>query len=159
MQHHTNSTLTKMWKAFSRKTYRDAYVSASIANTVSAQIFTLRDKLGLSQKQLAAKTGMKQSRISALENLDDENISIETLKRLASVFDVALAVRFIPFSELAHWVQNLSPDKIAVKCFNEDNVVIGSSMPELQVNVEMDLPNTAENISYRETNHAQIRAC
>jgi hypothetical protein len=47
--------------------------------------------------------------------------------RIISVFDVALVVRFTPFTELAHWVESipytvkgLSPEALAVKGFEED---------------------------------------
>lgn len=169
MQHHTSlmMKLTNMWKNFQDKSYRDAYVSADISDTITAQVIALRKKLGLSQKQLAEKAGMKQSRISDLENLDDDNVSIDTLKRLASAFDVALTVRFIPFSELVHWVQNLSPEKIAVKCFNEDSIATQSAAPEFKVSLTMDQqevppPARDTSLSYyyhmKVTQHAQARA-
>ena len=40
--------------------------------------------------------------------------SLTSLKKLASVFDVALVVRFAPFSELVDWATTISEDKLAV---------------------------------------------
>jgi transcriptional regulator with XRE-family HTH domain len=102
------------------KDYRDAYVSAHVSNTVASQISMLREKEGWTQKQLAQKAGMSQSRISALEDPNYENYEIGTLKRVASAFDVALTVRFTPFSELVSWVTNLSSEKLLVASFSED---------------------------------------
>ncbi len=51
------------------------------------------------QKQLAQKSGKTQPTISSLE-LSCESTILKTLTRLASAFDVALDVRFVPFSEL-----------------------------------------------------------
>jgi hypothetical protein len=51
---------------------------------------------------------MRQSRISTLEDPNYENFEAATLRRLASAFDVALTIRFIPFSELAGWTARLS---------------------------------------------------
>src|SRR5688572_15007518 len=95
-----SSTVTKLWKKMRNKEYRDSFVAADLSNTVAAQIHSLREKHEWTQSQLAEKTGMKQSRISALEDPDYENFEIKTLRRLAAAFDVGLMVRFVPFSEL-----------------------------------------------------------
>jgi len=117
------SALKTIWKKMGRKSYRDAFVSAHISNTVASQIATLRAKFELTQKQLAEKAGMRQSRISALEDPNYENIEVGTLRRLASAFDVALTVRFVPFSELAKWSVSMSTAKIAVPSFDEDTLL------------------------------------
>lgn len=103
-----------------RKAWRDSYVSAHISNTIAAQITKLRIANGWTQAQLAKHSGMKQSRISALEDPNWENVEIATLKRLASAFNVALTVRFIPFSELAEWASSLSEDKLLVASYEEE---------------------------------------
>jgi transcriptional regulator with XRE-family HTH domain len=140
MSSHINSIpmLAKMWKTFQSKAYRDAYVSADIADTITAQMIALRKKHGWSQKELAERANMKQSRISAIEDPEYENISIATLKRLASVFDVALTVRFIPFSELAHWVHHLSPVKLALKCFHVDSLTAAPALATETTQVTRD---------------------
>lgn len=58
--------------------------------------------------------------ISALEDPNYENIEVGTLRRLASAFDVALTVRFVPFSELATWTVELSQDKLLIPDFSSD---------------------------------------
>jgi hypothetical protein len=65
---------------------------------------------------------MKQSRISALEDPNYENIEVGTLRRLASAFDVGLTVRFVPFSELVRWSATLSDADISVSSFDEDTL-------------------------------------
>lgn len=82
----------------------------------------LREARGWTQKQLAEKCGMRQSRISTLEDPNYENFEAATLRRLASAFDVALTIRFIPFSELAGWTATLSPEKLTPKDFAHDSV-------------------------------------
>ena len=64
----------------------------------------MRDREGWSQEALAEKVGMNQNAISRLENPDYGKPTLTTLKRLAAAFDVALAVRFVPFGELVDWV-------------------------------------------------------
>ena len=48
--------------------------------------------------------GMTQNAISRLESSSYGKSTITTLKRLASAYDVALVVRFVPFSQLVDWV-------------------------------------------------------
>jgi DNA-binding Xre family transcriptional regulator len=64
-------------------------------NPVAEQIVFLRQRRGWTQKQLAEKIGMKQSRISMLENPNYGNIELKTLSRIAAAFRVKLSVRFI----------------------------------------------------------------
>jgi transcriptional regulator with XRE-family HTH domain len=125
-----NSTMKKIWKRMGRKAYRDAFVSAHVSNTVASQIAALRAANQWTQTELAEHAGMKQSRISALEDPNYENIEVGTLRRLASAFDVALTVRFIPFSELAYWAATLSEDKLVVPKFDEDELGGRVSLPQ-----------------------------
>lgn len=54
-----------------------------------------RNKLKLTQKDLAALSGIAQADISRLEN-GNANPSIRTLKKLASAMNMALDIRFVP---------------------------------------------------------------
>lgn len=115
-----NSMMKKIWKKMARKPYRDGYVSASIPDTIAAQITKLRNARGWAQTELARRAGMKQSRISALEDPNWDNVETGTLERIASAFDVALVVRFAPFSELAQWSATLTDDKLVVRSYEEE---------------------------------------
>jgi transcriptional regulator with XRE-family HTH domain len=64
----------------------------------------MRDREGWSQQELAERVEMTQNRISLLENPFKGKPTLTTLKRLAAAFDVALVVRFVPFSQLVKWV-------------------------------------------------------
>jgi transcriptional regulator with XRE-family HTH domain len=131
MSSSTSTTVKQIWKKLTKKEYRDSYVAAHISNTVASQIFMLREARGWTQKELAQKAGMKQSRISALEDPNYENIEVGTLKRLASAFDVALTARFIPFSELATWAADLSQEKLLVSDFANDRLPQTNRLPEI----------------------------
>lgn len=112
---------TQLFKSFMDKEKRDLFVSQNIGTTISAQLFSMREKKDWTQEELAQKTEMAQARISVLENPNYENFSIKTLKRLASAFDVGLMVRFVSFGELAEWVSNLSPEDLAVPDFEHES--------------------------------------
>jgi len=102
------------------KEYRDAFTSEHIASGIPFQIKALRDQREWSQKELGKKATMLQERISVLEDPNYAKFNINTLKKIASAFDVGLVVRFVPFSELAEWELNLSSDSLKVPSFNEE---------------------------------------
>jgi transcriptional regulator with XRE-family HTH domain len=109
-----------IWKKMGRKAYRDSYVSAHISNTVAGQIAAMREARGWTQKELAERAGMKQARVSVLEDPNTENFEARTLKRIASALDVALTIRFLPFSDLVRWADTISDEKMNVRCFDQD---------------------------------------
>jgi len=111
------------------KEYREAFVSSQINIGLPYQIRALRGKM--SQGDLAKRTGMKQPRVSAIERPGQANLNLNTLKRIAAAFDVALIVRFAAFSELIDWAENFSPDTFAVPEFTEDtNLFKGSAIAQ-----------------------------
>ncbi len=61
-----------------------------------------------------------QTNVSRLESPGYGRLNITTLQRIASVFDVALIVRFVPFSELIRWTDELSPEVMAPQSFEEE---------------------------------------
>jgi transcriptional regulator with XRE-family HTH domain len=86
------------------KTERERFVESHLGKGISHQIRAIRDELGCSQIELGEKVGMNQNAISRLESAEYGKPTITTLKRLAAAFDVGLIVRFVPFSEMVHWV-------------------------------------------------------
>jgi transcriptional regulator with XRE-family HTH domain len=118
-----NSKVKAIWKKLRNKDFRDSFVASQISNTIAAQIFSLREARGWKQAEVAVRAGMKQSRISDLEDPNYENYQTRTLVKLASAFDVGLVVKFVPFSELAKWSANLSPRDFLPTEFLKDGIV------------------------------------
>lgn len=121
----------QVWKSLEEVEYRREY-SADVGTGLAFQIKLLREKHGWTQQQLAERTGKQQGTISQWENPDYGRYTINTLKSLASAFDVALLVRFAPFSELVNWSVNLTPQQLAPPSFNEEqakplNAAVASS--------------------------------
>ena len=110
-------------KRLQSKEHREAFVSATVNQTIPFQIRALRlaKERNWTQEELAQRAGMKQERISACENPNYGNFSLRTLKQLASAFDVALIVRFAPFSELTEWEVNMSPESLEVPSFDQED--------------------------------------
>lgn len=95
----TSSLRKRLSRLFRDREYRRAYVESFLNTSIAAQIKANRERRGWTQEQLAALTGMKQSRISSLENVNYESWSIKTLRRIAEAFDVVLVVRFESFGD------------------------------------------------------------
>lgn len=63
---------------------------------IAEQIYQLRKKAGLTQKELAEMVGTTQSVISRLEHTDYNCERIDTLQKLASALHCRLEVTFVP---------------------------------------------------------------
>lgn len=99
-----------------RRDYAEIFLDSSIA----LQIKALRLQRGWSQEVLAEKAGMKQSRISAMEQADYSGWSLRTLRRLAAAFDLALVVRFESFGTLLDDVTSMSREGLERPSFADD---------------------------------------
>jgi len=83
---------------------RARFVESHISKTLAFQTRALREKEGWSQQSLAEKIGSNQNAVYRAENPNYGKQTTTTLKKIAAAFDVALIVRFVPFSELTDWV-------------------------------------------------------
>ena len=104
----------------SDKEYRDIFVSEQINTGRAFQIRGLREQRGWSQSELGQRAGMAQSRISVMEDANYSRFSLNTLKRLASAFDVALTVRFDPYRKLVENFIGLDSSALEMPSFTED---------------------------------------
>lgn len=76
--------------------YEEEVVNADIAR----KIYDLRTKAGLSQQELAERVGTSKSAICRLEDADYEGHSLSMLKRIASVLDKRVEIRFVSTKRL-----------------------------------------------------------
>lgn len=109
----------QIWESLKNKEYREAF-SSDVGTGLAFQVRLLREHLGWNQEQLGKKTGKAQPTIAQLENPDYGRFSLDSLKRIANAFDVALMVRFVPFSELVDWTVGLTPERLAPPSFGEE---------------------------------------
>lgn len=144
------------------KESRDFFVEQYISTSIPFQIRAIRESLAKTQKSLAKEMQTGQSVISQLENSDYGNFTFNTLKKLASIFDVALIVKFASFSELVDIFLNLSPEKIAVPTYSTDmrlynfNIIIEQAYsPSGQLTIVE--PSPPEPL-IRETNTQQLNS-
>lgn len=120
-------------EALADKEYRDLYVAEHIRTGLAFQIRAMREDRGWTQSELGQRAqGMAQETISQLEDPDYGRLTLRTLRRLASGLDVALIVRFAPFSELVDWIVNLTPQRLAPPSFDEElqSIVPRRALPQ-----------------------------
>ena len=122
----TNKLIEKLSK---NKEYRGAFVASQVNIGIPFQIRALRKQQDRNwdQKKLAEEAGMLQPRISAMEKPGYGSFTLETLMRLASAFDVALIVRFAPFSDLIRWSDKFSPDSFQIPSFEKERENVATS--------------------------------
>src|SRR3954470_20953293 len=83
---------------------RQRLVDSHLAKGLAYQIRAMRERLGWTQSVLAEKLDTNQNAVYRLESPDYGKATLTTLKKVAAAMDVALVVRFVPFSELVDWV-------------------------------------------------------
>ena len=116
------SLISKVWRKLHNKEYRDGYTEAQLSIEVPFQIRALRKARGWTQAQLAERCGIPQARISHIEQPGRDPLSLRTLYRLSSAFDVGLLVQFVPFSELVRCEAAFDPETFRVSSFEDDRL-------------------------------------
>ena len=115
----TRITDSKLFKRLKDRKYRDRFISGEIKRLIPFQLRALRASRKWTQAQLGNEASMPQTVISRIENGNAASLSIKTLLKLASAFDVALVVRFEPIDNLIHWVDTMSPETISPRASSE----------------------------------------
>lgn len=104
-----------------KKGFRDAYVKSHLTHGLAHQVRALRIQRGLTQKDLADKLGLKtQSAVARMEDPSYGKLSIVTLLKLSSVFDVALSVRFVSYKNFLSEREDLSPVALCAESFEDE---------------------------------------
>jgi len=117
------SELTKNWiREFQDKETRHIYAENFLNTFIATQLKVLREDREWTQQQLAEETGMKQERISVLEDVNYESWTIKTLKRFAWAFDLVLSIKFENFGTFLKDYDSFSRDNLKRLSFDKDPV-------------------------------------
>lgn len=102
-------------------------VQSNLTEGIAFQIKATRNARNLTQARLAELSGMTQNNLSRLEDPDYGKHTLSSLKRIAEALDVALAVRFVPYSQYIDWLsgtpfldEGLRPEALAVPNFGQE---------------------------------------
>lgn len=117
--------IRKLLGRLKKKGFRDAYVRSHLAHGLAHQIRALREQRGWTQIDLAQKLGLRtQSAIARMEDPSYGKLSVATLLKLSSVFDVALSVRFISFGKFLSDREDVSPQSLGAEDFEAESTRI-----------------------------------
>ena len=76
---------------------QEAAYEEHLANAeIARKLYDLRDKAGLSQRELAKRVGTSASVICRLEDADYDGHSLSMLQRIAAALDKRVEIRFVP---------------------------------------------------------------
>lgn len=108
-------------REFQDEDYRYAYDEEFANSRMATQIKVIRQqRKNMTQVALAELTGMKQSRISALENINYSAWSINTLRRIARALGVRFVFKFESWGELLHEAESFGRDTLEKPDFEHD---------------------------------------
>lgn len=110
----------KLIEKLSKPAYRRSYVAEHVRRGIAYQIRALRDQRDLNQGQLAKLLDKPQSVVSRLEDPSYGKYTIQTLLEVAAVYDVALQVRFVPFSTFLLQSRDVSNEAMKVLSFSDE---------------------------------------
>lgn len=99
-----------------RHIYADDFLNSSIAT----QIKVLREQAGWTQAELAEKAGMRQERISVLEDVNYSSWTANVLKRIAKAFDMRLSIKIESFGSFLTEFSDFSRESLARPKFEDD---------------------------------------
>ncbi|SRR5258708_2631557 len=108
-------------KKLKNKEYRDSFAAEYIYSRIPLKIRAMRERRRLSQQELGRLAEVKQEWISKLEDPNYGRLTLSTLLKIASAFDVGLNVDFVPFSEIFYRSTHLSNEDFDVASFDEES--------------------------------------
>ncbi|EIC23767.1 helix-turn-helix domain-containing protein [Thiorhodovibrio frisius] len=133
-------------KRLDRPGFRRGFVKAHLASGVAHQVRALREARGWSQGRLATALGLKgQSAVARLEDPAYGRHSLATLLRLGEAFDIALLVKFVPFSRFLREVEHLTPAALNAPSYTQERA---------QLHALATAPKRYDGLSINATTHA-----
>jgi transcriptional regulator with XRE-family HTH domain len=103
---------------------RDAYVYEHVRNGVPFQIRALRKDRDWSQAELAEAASTSRTVITRIEDPNYGKLTLKTLLEIASAFEVALLVKFVPFSRLVREYEDVSSVALSAKSVSDKDEAI-----------------------------------
>jgi len=119
----------KLWQKLQRPVYRHAYLAEHVRRGIAYQIRALRDQRGWNQGKFSNLLGKPQSVVCRLEDPSYGKVTIQTLLEIANVYDVALDVRFVPYSSFLQRTRDVSAASMRVPEFKDDFLMTSAKAP------------------------------
>lgn len=119
-----SKSLEKSFLSLKRPGAKEAYVEAELVNGLAHQIRILREQRGWTQKELARRLSTTQNTISRLEDPAYGRYTFRTLLGLSKAFDVALFVRYLPFSKFMEATRDTRPERFEAASYEEEAATV-----------------------------------
>jgi transcriptional regulator with XRE-family HTH domain len=110
----------KLQERLQRRAYRHAYLGEHVRRGIAYQIRALRDQRQWKQGEFSKRLNKPQSVVCRLEDPSYGKVTVQTLLEIANVFDVALEVRFVPYSSFIIRTRDVSSSAMHVLSFDDD---------------------------------------
>lgn len=117
--------------------YRNAYVESMVYHGIAHQIRVNRERRSWSQDQFADNIDQSQKKRLAMSFLEDptyEKYTVRMLLDIARAFDVALTVKFVPFSKFLVENVNKTPEALFAESYQEEDLYL--SMAQVTIKEE-----------------------
>ncbi len=123
----SESKREELIESFRDKEYRESYAEDYLNTTIATQMRVIREQRELTQAQLAAAVGTKQTAISRIENVNNAARNIGTLEAIAFALGCRLKVSFETFGSLIDESLYFSRESLQRPSFEEDPVLLGTA--------------------------------
>ena len=110
-------------KLLKSKKFRDAYVYEHVRNGIPFQTRALREQRDWTQADLGEASKKPRNVITRLENPNYGKLTLKTLFEIASGCDVALLVKFVPFSRLLKEYEDVSSEALYAKSITDEEEI------------------------------------
>ena len=110
----------KLMAKLTNPAYRHGYVASHIHIGIRFQLRHIREARGWTKAELAAKAKMTPAAVARLEDPNAPPVTLANLLKIAEALDVALLVRFVPFSRLVAEYADCSPEALVVPSFENE---------------------------------------
>lgn len=121
----SNELLENFINEFQDKETRHIYLEDFQNSYIATQIKVLREQRGWTQAELAEKAGMKQERISVLEDVNYSSWTLSALRRLARAFDLRIKLAFEDFDSFLKEFTTFNRKELERKPFKDSYIFSG----------------------------------
>lgn len=117
---HVASKSARLWKKLQDPEYRRAWAEEGMTVGLAFQVRAMRSSRGWSIQDLSERLDIPLTTTQALEDPNYEGWTLDLMRKVAQVFDVGLAVRFVSFSEAVQELTNSEGQRLAPKSWEEE---------------------------------------
>ena len=100
--------------------YRQEFISSEIDIGLPMQLREMREARGLETELCGGKDRDQQPRFSLMESRATGNFSLNTLKKMAALFDAGPDVSFVPWGEMIDFVESMSHRRLSILSFGDE---------------------------------------